>query len=109
MKTFLDNIKKKEIGNHNIDVVKYINSLEKLFRDYEKWFSDKKGILSKINTLKLNHSIKYYANNATQKQENIIEGPDNTEPQIDPDVDITLRKPPSDQTSKSKKKKEKKK
>ena len=26
----------------------------------------KKGILSKINTLKLNHSIKYYANNATQ-------------------------------------------
>ena len=43
MKTFLDNIKKKEIGNHNIDVVEYINSLEKLFRDYEKWFSDKKG------------------------------------------------------------------
>ena len=43
MKTFLDNIKKKEIGNHNINVVEYINSLEKLFRDYEKWFSDKKG------------------------------------------------------------------
>ena len=43
LKDFLNKIKAKVIFNENEKVDEYINSLEEIFNDYEKWFKSKKG------------------------------------------------------------------
>ena len=43
LQEFLNKIEAKEKGNENQKVEEYINSLEELFKNYEKWFQTKRG------------------------------------------------------------------